>query len=187
MTSTTRRALAIVGLVASAGLVLGACSSDPEPTATTASLPADLGASGDASASTEAGTEVGDPTSPAGLACAAYFELDLLNSTYAGGAVQDGDLTEEEVKAKAAKLLKELVAQAQVAVSDGSADDKLIANSERMRKAIKELSKKENLSDLTAKQKELFVIQSSRVEKACARAGFDLPADNVTARTAAGL
>lgn len=181
--STTRRALAITASALAAGLLLASCSSDPEPAPTTI-LPTEI-TSSESESSTS--TPVGDPNSAAGLACAAYFELDLLNSTYAGGAVADGDLTEAEVKAKFGKLLKELLAQAQIAVSEGAADDKLVANAQRMRNIVKDLAKKQDLADLTKKDKELFALQSMRVQKSCARAGFELPADNVTARTAAGL
>ena len=125
-----RRALATTAALLAAGLLVASCSSEPEPAPTTA-LPTEITASESDSGST---TPVGDPNSAAGLACAAYFELDLLNSTYAGGAVADGDMTEEEVKAKFGKLLKELVAQGQIAVSDGSADEKLLANAERIQK-----------------------------------------------------
>lgn len=178
-----RRALAATAALIAAGMLVASCSSEPEPAAT-ATLPSEIAVSESDSGSS---TPIGDPNSAAGLACAAYFELDLLNSTYAGGAVADGDMTEEEVKAKFGKLLKELVAQAQIAVSDGTADEKLLANAERMRNTVKELAKKQTLADLTDKDKELFAVQSLRVQRSCARAGFELPADNVTARTAAGL
>lgn len=177
-----RRTLAIGAALAVAGTVLVGCSSDSEPAETATASPT-------VAASTSAATSepAVDTTGPAALACAAYFALDLLNSSYAGGAVADGDLTEDEVKADFRASIKEMVAQGKVAVADGSIDQKFLANAERMKKAIASLAKREALSDLTKKQKAKFAVQSLRVQKACARAGFDLPADNVTARTAAGL
>jgi hypothetical protein len=56
-----------------------------------------------------------------------------------------------------------------------------------MKKMVKTLAKDAALSDLTKKQQALFAKQSVRVQKACERAGYPLPADNVTARSAAGL
>ena len=178
---TARRTIALVAASAAAALALSSCSSGSEP-APTASATATT-AVGTASASATAEVPVG----AAALACAAYFKLDLLISQYAGGAVAQGDLTEEEVKADFKAALKELNAQAQVAVADGSADQKLVINAKKMKKLVNSLGKKETLSDLSKAQKVKFAKQSLRVQKACMRAGLDLPADNVTARTAAGL
>lgn len=178
-----RRTLAVAAALASAGLLLAACSSGSEPAATASATPS-------AVESTSAVAEpevIVDTTSPAALACAAYFTLDLLNSTYAGGAVEDGDLTEKEVKADFKASLKEMVAQGKVAVADGTLDVKFLNNAERMKKSIAALSKSDSLSDLPKKKAAKFATQSTRVQKACVRAGFDLPVDNTTARTAAGL
>ena len=125
--------------------------------------------------------------SVAALACAAYFEIDLLNSTYAGGAVQDGDMTEAQVRTDFQAGLKELALQAKAAEADGSGDKKLVANSTRMKKLVKQLAKGQPLSSLTKKQQVTFAKSSLRVQKACDRAGFPLPADNISARKAAGL
>lgn len=179
-----RRTLVAVAATSAAALLLTACSSGSSTETATTAAPTTAATS---AAALPSESVVEEPTGPAALACAAYFELDLLNSNYAGGAVTDGDLTEDEVKADFKASLKQLVAQAQAAVADGSADQKLLNNAERMKKEISSLNKKESLSDLTKKQKAKFAKQSLRVQKACMRAGFDLPADNVTARTAAGL
>lgn len=181
----TRRALAAVSAVAAAGLLLSACSSGSEPAATASATAATTAAT--MAPSDTATAAAPDTTSPAALACTAYFELDLLNSNYAGGAVAQGDLTEEEVKANFKASLKQLVAQAKLAVADGTADPKLVKNAKKMKKEVNSLAKKDNLSDLSKQQKAKFAKQSMRVQKACMAAGFDLPADNVTARTAANL
>jgi hypothetical protein len=121
------------------------------------------------------------------VACAAYFDLDLLNSSYAGGAVADGDITEAQVREQFKAQLKELVAEAKLAVEDGSADRKLVVNAKRMKKIANSLPKDAALSDLSKAKQTRFAKSSLRVQKACDRAGLPLPADNVTARTAAGL
>lgn len=180
----SRHGIALAALATASVMVLTSCSSDPEPAATSssASTPASAPAESPA-ASAEAVTPVG----AAAAACAAYFELDLLNSDYAGGAVDDGDITEEQVREQFQAQLKELVAEAKLAVEDGSADRKLLVNAKRMKRIVKSLAKDEALSDLSGKKQTRFAKSSLRVQKACDRAGLPLPADNVTARTAAGL
>ncbi len=178
---TTRRALAIAAVASCSALLLASCSSDPEaePTESSVELP---------SASAESSEEaVIVATGAAADACAAYFELDLLNSQYAGGAVADGDYTEEQIREEFKDLLKTMDNQAQAALDDGTGDPKLLANSARMRKIVRSLNKEESLSDLSTKQQQRFAKSSLRVQKACDRAGFPLPEDNVVARTAAGL
>ena len=177
-----RPALAVAALAASSALLLASCSSDSEP------APASSAAtSAAASATAAAPSPSATPTGAAALACAAYFDLDLLNSAYAGGAVEDGDMTEEQVREDFTAGLKELVTQAKAAVADGSADAKTVKNAKRMKKIVKKLEDGQALSDLNRKQQARFAKSSLRVQKACDRAGFPLPADNITAREAAGL
>lgn len=175
-----RTALRLGGLVVAGALLLTACGGDEGSTEASASASALSSTASPGADPALAGTAVA-------AACAAYFELDLLNSSYAGGAVADGDMTEAQVKADFAKLLREVVKNAKVAVAEGDADPKLLANATKMRKAVTSLSKDEVLSDLTAKQQAAFAKQSLRVQRSCDRAGFALPADNITARTAAGI
>ena len=182
-TLNTRQVIAVVSALAATSLVLTACSSDPEPTTTASALPSATAApSASASASASAA-----PTGAAAAACTAYFDLDLLNSAYAGGAVADGDLTEEQVREDFEAQLKELTAQAKAAVADGSADRKMVINAKRMKKIVNSLEDGQALADLTKKQQTRFAKSSLRVQKACDRAGYPLPQDNLTARTAAGL
>lgn len=180
----SRHGIALAALATASVMVLASCSSDPEPAAETAAASA-LATS--AAESPSASAEAVTPTGAAAAACAAYFELDLLNSDYAGGAVADGDITEEQVREQFRAQLKELVAEAKLAVEDGSADRKLLINAKRMKKIEKNLAKDAALSDLSDKKQTRFAKSSLRVQKACDRAGLPLPADNVTARTAAGL
>jgi hypothetical protein len=179
-----RHGIALAALATASAMVLASCSSDPEPTESSASASALASASAE---SPSASAEAVAPTGAAAVACAAYFDLDLLNSSYAGGAVEDGDITEEQVRDKFRAQLKELVAEAKAAVEDGSADRKLLINAKRMKRIANSLAKDQALSDLSAKKQERFAKSSLRVQKACDRAGLPLPADNVTARTAAGL
>lgn len=164
-------------------LVLSACSSDEEAPAASASASAPVAS---ASAAPTA-SETAAATGAAAAACAAYFELDLLNSAYAGGAVEDGDYTEEQIRAEFKAALKELVGEAKAAVADGSAGPKMVANAKRMRKTVNSLDKGQALSELSAAKQTRFAKSSLRVQKACDAAGYPLPADNVTARTAAGI
>jgi hypothetical protein len=84
-------------------------------------------------------------------------------------------------------LVDELTVQAQAAVDDGSADAKLAANANRMDKILGGLKKKNDLKDLSKAKQKNFATASLRIQKSCERAGIPLPADNVTARTAAGI
>jgi hypothetical protein len=163
-------------------MLLASCSSSPEATVSSSASVIASSAAPVPSASSSAA-----PLDATGLACAAYFELDLLNSSYAGGAVANGNMTEQQVRDDFTRLLKEMVAQAKAAEAAGSSDPKLLINATRMKKMVKGLAKDAALSDLTKKQQALFAKQSVRVQKACERAGYPLPADNVTARSAAGL
>ena len=177
----TRTGLTLAVAVAASALLLSACSSEEEP------APAASTASASASAAAPSASASAVPTGAAAAACAAYFDLDLLNSAYAGGAVADGDLTEDQVRDDFQATLKELVAQAKAAVDDGSGDRKLVVNAKRMKRIVNSLDDGAALSDLSQAKQTRFAKSSLRVQKACDRAGFPLPADNVTARTAAGI
>jgi hypothetical protein len=183
---TTSRTFRLAAVVAAAAIVLASCSSSSDTPATSSSASAVASASALAPSATGSAIAA-SPTSAASLACAAYFELDLLNSQYAGGAVANGNLTEEQIKADFTRLLKDMVAQAKLAQADGTADDKLVINATRMKKMIKSLKKKQTLADLSKADQAKFAKQSLRVQRSCDRAGYPLPADNVTARTSAGL
>jgi hypothetical protein len=188
-----RTALRIAALGGAAALLISSCSSSGSSDATTsASGSTSAGASGIAASASGAVAPSGttasvSPTSSAGQACAAYFQLDVLNSQYAGGAVKNGNMTEDQVKADFKRLLKEMVAQSKLAVADGTADQKLLKNATRMQSEIKTLKKKQALADLPKATQAKFATQSLRVQRACDRAGFPLPTENVTARTSAGL
>lgn len=186
MTTTVRTRVRIAAAGAAVALLLSACTSDPA--SEIASSAADS-ASAPVETSQSTGASVGatEPTNSASEACTAYFEMDLLNSTYAGGAVADGDMTEAQVRADFRRLLKIIVQQGKLAVQDGTADQKLVTNAVKMKRAVNALAKSAALSDMAKKQQVKFAKQSSRVEKTCARAGFALPEDNITARTAAGI
>lgn len=178
----TRIGLTVGIAVLASTLALSACSSEEEPPPAASSSAAATPSAAAPSASASA-----VPTGAAAAACEAYFSLDLLNSAYAGGAVADGDLTEEQVREDFQATLKEMVAQAKLAVDDGSGDRKMVVNAKRMRKIVNSLDDGAALSDLSQAKQTRFAKSSLRVQKACDRAGFPLPEDNVTARTAAGI
>lgn len=185
ITTGIRKGLRVAALGATIAIVLSACTSEPTSDLSSAASESSLIAPTDAASLPASGAS--EPTDAAGEACAAYFQLDLLNSTYAGGAVADGDMTEAQVRADFTRLLRIMVAQGKIAEEDGAVDPKLVANATKMRKAVKGLAKSQALSDLSKKQQAKFTLQSSRVQKACNRAGFPLPEDNNTARMAAGI
>jgi hypothetical protein len=177
----TRTGLTLGIAVLASTLVLTACSSEEEPP------PASPSAAATSSAPEPSASASAVPTGAAAVACEAYFSLDLLNSAYAGGAVADGDLTEEQVREDFQATLKEMVAQAKLAVDDDSGDRKMVVNAKRMRKIVNSLDDGAALSDLSQAKQTRFAKSSLRVQKACDRAGLPLPQDNVTARTAAGI
>ena len=182
------RGMLVVTTLAAATLALAACSSGDDASSSSPS-------SSSASSMSSSPTDSGSPSSStsasadgaAAAACLAYFDLGRRNSKYAGGAVKNGHMTEKQAKKQMKAQLKELVAQSQAAVADGSADQKLVNNAQRMQKIVKSLAKAEVLSDLSKGQQQTFAKSSLRVQKACERAGYPLPDDNVTARTAAGI
>ena len=170
-----------VAIAAAAGTVLlGGCSSGDGADGV-------VDSSGGSAASAGSSASGAAVPGAAAAACAAYFELDLLNSTYAGGAVQDGDMTEAQARAKFTRLLRIMVRQGEAAKAEGSLSPRFAANADRMRKAVKGLGRDQSLSDLTKKEQATFALQSSRTQKACERAGYPLPDDNIVARTAAGI
>lgn len=188
MTPAIRAAIRAAALAIAASAILAACSSGGE-----ADSPSGA-ASGSATASAAAvgsagGSAVGSasPTSAAGLACSAYFALDLLNSKYASGGVESGSMTEVQVKADFKRLLTDMVKQGRLAAADGTADDMIVKNSVRMRKEVNALKKKQALAQMPASTQAKFAEQSLRVQRSCDRAGYPLPTDNVAARTTAGL
>ncbi|HAN70447.1 MAG TPA: hypothetical protein DCQ36_02505 [Actinobacteria bacterium] len=183
-TITARRSLALIAAAALSATVLTSCSSggsEAEPTATTTEIVIED------TLPTETATEEIVATGAAAMACEVYFEIDLLNSAYAGGVVKQGDMTEKQVKDELLALVDELNVQAAAAVDDGTADPKMLANAKRMEKILGKLKKKEDLKELSKPEQKRFATASLRVQNSCDRAGIPLPAENVTARTAAGL
>lgn len=181
--TTIRRGIVLAAAAAVSIAALSSCSSDEpaaEPTATASEIVIE-----DTLPSETPTEEV--MAGGAAAACEVYFEIDLLNSSYAGGVVKQGDMTEKQVEAEMNALVDELATLAAAAVEDGSADPKLQANAERLQNILAKLKKKEDLKDLSKPEQKRFATASLRVQNSCDRAGFPLPAENVTARTAAGL
>lgn len=183
--SRPRAVTCMAACTASLALLVSGCTAEPSSDLSSSASSSAAAGSTEAAASAETGAT--EPTNAASEACAAYFQLDLLNSTYAGGAVADGDMTETQVRNDFKRLLRIMVMQGKLAEADASLDAKFVANATRMRKAVNGLPKGNALSDLSKKQQLKFATQSSRVEKSCSRAGYPLPEDNVVARSAAGI
>lgn len=185
MVGIRTRTIGAASLLVTAALTFSACTSEPASDLSTPPVTAgSTSALGDQSSSPPGS---GDPQTPAGRACGAYFELDLLNSTYVGGAVKQGDMTESQVRTDFARLLRTLVRQGRHAVDSGDLTRRFLNNAERMRRAVNSVSKSQPLSAVPKKQKARFVAASSRVQRMCARAGYPLPEDNNVAREAVGL
>lgn len=182
----TARAVAIAVTALLPLAALAACSSDDAESAASASS-STVASSEPSTSLAPTASSSAVPSGAAAAACAAYFDLDLLNSAYAGGAVADGDYTEDQIRTNFQATLKELVGEAKSAADDGSANRKLLINAKRMKRIVASLGKEQALSDLSKKQQTRFAKSSLRVQKACDRAGFPLPDDNATARTAAGI
>ena len=179
-----RRGTALAAAATVSIAVLTSCSSD-EPAAEPSATTSEIVIEDTLPAETEVEETV--PAGEAASACDVYFEIDLLNSSYAGGVVKQGDMTEKQVKGEMNALVEELSSLAAAAVDDGSADAKMVANAKRLANILGKLKKKEALKDLTKPEQKRFATASLRVQKSCDRAGFPLPAENITARTAAGL
>jgi len=182
-TSRVRTVIGIAAVGASVALVLSGCTSEPS-----SDLPSQSESVIESTPSSDStSTGATEPSNAASEACKAYFELDLLNSTYVGGAVKDGDMTETQARADFTKLLRIMVRQGKLAVADGALDQRFVNNTKRMRKAVTSLPKSAALSAMPKKKQTRFVTESARVQRVCTRAGYPLPDDNVTARRAAGL
>lgn len=184
--TTTARAIAMTAVAALSVAALASCSSD-EPEAAPTESTSEIVIEDTMPTEDEVVIDETVTTGAVAAACAAYFELDLLNSAYAGGAVKDGDMTEKQVKNQMMSLITELNDQAQLAVDDGSGTARMAKNAQRMDKIVGGLKKKQDLKDLTRAKQKNFATASLRIQRACDGAGIPLPAENVTARTAAGI
>jgi hypothetical protein len=169
------RAVRLSAVVLAGALALAACGGSSEEEAA------------ESPSATSSASASGLPDTSAGRACAAYFDLDLLNSTYAGGAVSDGDMTEAQARQQFTKLLRTMVRVGAEAEQEGTLSEKFVGSATKMLASVKALPNGAALSAMPAARQKAFAAQSTRAQKACERAGFPLPDDNVIARTAAGV
>lgn len=174
MRTTSRAGVTLAVFAAASALVLSACSSGEEqvavePTPSVTETIEDI--------------VVEEPLDAAGLACAAFYELDALTVRYAGGMVAAGEMTEAQVKKEYRRLATEVVDQGQIAVEEGTLDTKAVANAKRLQKTAKGWKKKDTLAKTPKKKQRLMQTQMNRIEKSCTRAGFPLPEVNIDLRT----
>ena len=184
--TTTSRVIAMTAIATLSVAALASCSSD-EPEAAPSESTSEIVIEDTIPSDDTIVVDETVTTGAVAAACAAYFELDLLNSAYAGGAVKDGDMTEAQVKNEMKALIAELSDQAQLAADDGTGTARMAKNAQRMDKIVGGLKKKQDLKDLSKAKQKNFAKASLRIQRACDGAGVPLPAENVTARTAAGI
>lgn len=141
---------------------------------------------GDASSSTPVASVSANPSTTIApitqlsSACASVYEVDLLMSDYSAGAVANGDFTEQEARADYLRLTKAINAGAN-SVTGAPQATTLTTNSARSLKVLRGLSNKATLGTMAKKKATRLSNQRTRMLKACAAAGFPLPAVNVQA------
>jgi hypothetical protein len=165
---------AVLAVIAAGALVLSACgSSDETVSETTPEV-----------VITETTEEavIDEPLDAAGLACASFFEIDVLMSRYGAGMVQAGEMTEAQVKREYRRLIAEVVAQGEIAVAEGEIDPKIVNNAKRMQNAADKMKKKDTFANMPRKQRKAMETRMTRVERSCARAGYPLPDENALLR-----
>jgi hypothetical protein len=166
---TRQPRLILVGALATATLLtLSACSSGGDATTTPS-----------ASVSANPSTSIAAITQLSS-ACASVYEVDLLMSDYSAGAVANGDFTEQEAKADYLRLTKAINTGAKT-VKDTPQATTLSTNSARSLKVLRGLSNKATLGTMAKKKATRLSNQRARMLKACAAAGFPLPAVNAQA------
>jgi hypothetical protein len=172
--TTSRRAMTIIAMAAASAMVLSACSSGDDESTSEATPTV---------SETVEEIIVDEPLDAAGLACAAYYDLDALTLRYAEGMVAAGEMTEAQVKREFRRLTTEMVDQGEIAVAEGEVDTKVVANAKRLQKRANAWKKKDTLGSLSRKEQRLVQTQMNRIEKNCVRAGFPLPEANIILRT----
>jgi len=172
--TTSRTGMTLIAMAAASALVLTACSSGEDEAAVDATPTV---------SETAEEILIEEPLDAAGLACAAFYDLDALTLRYAEGMVAAGEMTEAQVKREFRRLTTEMVDQGEIAVAEGELNAKVVANSKRLQKRANGWKKKDTLGSLPRKDQRLVQAQMNRIEKNCVRAGFPLPEDNLVLRT----
>jgi hypothetical protein len=161
-----------VGLIGlSASLVLAGCSSsaESEVTATVTPTPTPT-------------VEVIVPEL-AQDACDDYFALDLIRSQINGDT---SELTKKQKKALLGELQSDIdlmVVSIDSAVIGGELPPKALINAERIQNNVNKADPKLGIDGIKAKSLKRINLSSERIERSCVTAGFDLPIDNINARS----
>ncbi len=171
----SRTSVSAIAFLAAGALVLSACGSGDE--AAVEELPPDVVAT-----ETTEEVVVAEPLDAAGLACASFFELDLLMAQYAGGMVAAGDMTEAQVKREYRRIIGDVVSQGEIAVAEGEIEPKIVNNAKRLQNAAGKMKKKNTFGNMTRPQRNAMNLRMTRIERSCARAGYPLPDENVLLR-----
>jgi hypothetical protein len=175
MKAVSRTSSSVIALFAAGALVLSACGSGDENAV-------DENAVETVVSETTEEAIAAEPLDAAGLACANFFELDLLMSQYGAGMVAAGDMTEAQVKREYRRIIGEVVAQGEIAVAEGEIEPRIVNNAKRLQNAAGKMKKKNTFSNMPRAQRNAMNTRMTRIERTCARAGYPLPDENVMLR-----
>lgn len=175
MKAVLRTRSSVIALFATGALVLSACGSGDE-------VAVDESAVETVVTETTEEAVVPEPLDAAGLACANFFELELLMSQYGAGMVAAGDMTEAQVKREYRRLIGEVVAQGEIAVAEGEIEPRIVNNAKRLQNSAGKMKKKNTFGNMPRAQRKAMNTRMTRVERTCARAGYPLPDENVMLR-----
>lgn len=175
MQALSRTSVSAVAVLAAGALILSACGSGDE--AVVEETTPDV-------VVTETTEEavVAEPLNAAGMACASFFELDLLMAQYDGGMVAAGDMNEAQVKREYRRIIEDVVAQGEIAVAEGEIEPKIVNNAKRLQNAAGKMKKKNTFGNMTRQQRKAMNTRMTRIERTCERAGYPLPDENVLIR-----
>ena len=116
-------------------------------------------------------------------ACDDYFALDLIRSQINGDT---SELTKKQKKALLGELQSDIdlmVVSIDSAVIGGELPPKALINAERIQNNVNKADPKLGIDGIKAKSLKRINLSSDRIERSCVTAGFDLPIDNINARS----
>ncbi len=175
MNAVARSSSSVIAVLAAGALVLSACGSGDEAAVEETAVETVV------TETTEEAVVV-EPLDAAGLACASFFELDLLMSEYGAGMVTAGDMTEAQVKREYRRIVGEVVTQGEIAVAEGEIEPRIVNNAKRLQNAAGRMKKKDTFDNMSRAQRKAMNTRMTRIERTCARAGYPLPDENVMLR-----
>ena len=169
--NTKFKVQALVPLALVGALLLGGCSSEPEPVPTPS-----------LSSALAAPSEDAVVTFDAQATCETFFQMDLLRSTLAVGVKDLGKKERRALLVEYQQLVADLAGTAGDAANSGELPQQVLTNAEKMQMILDKFGKKDGIDSLTKVQKKRLAVQAGRVESQCATAGYALPQENIDAR-----